>query len=195
MCAHCISFHLCLFKWCLQTHFFLFPFLSSLIWAKCGITSSGCLSIRNFTIRFMPIPIIDASQALKASPEKTEDALLKVWPEFFLVPSSVPRLSGISVANILNSTTLRKSEMIDDIIIFYLITLVFYDDSVFYDCPARLRITYTGTMKPENTCRSRPTDCSRALWPQPHSRCVNNLIHSHRFVMIFTGTCMFSLNV
>lgn len=26
----------------------------------------------------MPIPIIDASQALKASPEKTEDALLKV---------------------------------------------------------------------------------------------------------------------
>ena len=26
----------------------------------------------------MPIPIIDAAQALKASPEKTEDALLKV---------------------------------------------------------------------------------------------------------------------
>lgn len=36
------------------------------------------VSFRNFTIRFMPIPIIDASQALKASPEKTEDALLKV---------------------------------------------------------------------------------------------------------------------
>lgn len=35
-------------------------------------------SYRNFTIRFMPIPIIDASQALKANPEKTEDALLKV---------------------------------------------------------------------------------------------------------------------
>uniref|UniRef100_A0A4W5Q6U2 Capping protein regulator and myosin 1 linker 1 n=1 Tax=Hucho hucho TaxID=62062 RepID=A0A4W5Q6U2_9TELE len=34
--------------------------------------------LRNFTIRFMPIPIIDASQALKASPEKTEDALLKI---------------------------------------------------------------------------------------------------------------------
>lgn len=34
--------------------------------------------VRNFTIRFMPIPIIDASQALKASPEKTEDALSKV---------------------------------------------------------------------------------------------------------------------
>uniref|UniRef100_A0A8B9LC09 Capping protein regulator and myosin 1 linker 1 n=1 Tax=Astyanax mexicanus TaxID=7994 RepID=A0A8B9LC09_ASTMX len=32
----------------------------------------------NFTIRFMPIPIIDASQALKASPEKTEDALLRM---------------------------------------------------------------------------------------------------------------------
>lgn len=35
-------------------------------------------SFRNFTIRFMPIPIIDASQALKTNPEKTEDALLKV---------------------------------------------------------------------------------------------------------------------
>lgn len=36
------------------------------------------LSIRNYTIRFMPVPIMDAAQALKASPEKTEDALLKV---------------------------------------------------------------------------------------------------------------------
>lgn len=26
----------------------------------------------------MPVPIIDAAQALKANPEKTEDALLKV---------------------------------------------------------------------------------------------------------------------
>lgn len=43
-------------------------------------------SIRNFTIRFMPLPIIDASQALKASPEKTEDALLKVHEELPLVP-------------------------------------------------------------------------------------------------------------
>lgn len=56
--------------------------------------SSGVLSIRNFTIRFMPIPIIDASQALKASPEKTEDALLKVYKEFSLGPlaSSCPVL-------------------------------------------------------------------------------------------------------
>ena len=48
-----------------------------------GLCTCVCLdwspcSIRNFTIRFMPIPIIDASQALKANPEKTEDALLKV---------------------------------------------------------------------------------------------------------------------
>ena len=35
-------------------------------------------SIRNYTIRFMPVPIMDAAQALKANPEKTEDALLKV---------------------------------------------------------------------------------------------------------------------
>lgn len=32
----------------------------------------------------MPIPIIDASQALKASPEKTEDALLKVREDISL---------------------------------------------------------------------------------------------------------------
>ena len=46
------------------------PFSIVFDWSPC--------SIRNFTIRFMPIPIIDASQALKANPEKTEDALLKV---------------------------------------------------------------------------------------------------------------------
>uniref|UniRef100_A0A8B9LAR1 Capping protein regulator and myosin 1 linker 1 n=1 Tax=Astyanax mexicanus TaxID=7994 RepID=A0A8B9LAR1_ASTMX len=38
----------------------------------------GRTEVMNFTIRFMPIPIIDASQALKASPEKTEDALLRM---------------------------------------------------------------------------------------------------------------------
>lgn len=32
----------------------------------------------------MPIPIIDAAQALKASPEKTEDALLKVKVHIWL---------------------------------------------------------------------------------------------------------------
>lgn len=36
------------------------------------------LPVRNFTIRFMPVPIMDAAQALKTNPEKTEDALLKV---------------------------------------------------------------------------------------------------------------------
>ena len=46
------------------------PFSVVFDWSLCYI--------RNFTIRFMPIPIIDASQALKANPEKTEDALLKV---------------------------------------------------------------------------------------------------------------------
>lgn len=53
----------------------------SIMWTDCQIIS-GCVSVRNFTIRFMPIPIIDASQALKASPEKTEDALLKVCKQF-----------------------------------------------------------------------------------------------------------------
>uniref|UniRef100_A0A3B3Z0E0 CARMIL C-terminal domain-containing protein n=1 Tax=Poecilia mexicana TaxID=48701 RepID=A0A3B3Z0E0_9TELE len=32
----------------------------------------------NYTIRFMPVPIMDAAQALKANPDKTEDALLKM---------------------------------------------------------------------------------------------------------------------
>lgn len=33
---------------------------------------------RNYTLRFMPIPMYDASQALKTNPEKTEEALQKV---------------------------------------------------------------------------------------------------------------------
>ncbi|KAI4811557.1 hypothetical protein KUCAC02_014438 [Chaenocephalus aceratus] len=43
-----------------------------------GLQDVAAALEKNFTIRFMPIPIIDASQALKASPEKTEDALLKI---------------------------------------------------------------------------------------------------------------------
>lgn len=35
---------------------------------------------RNYTLRFMPIPMNDASQALKTNPEKTEEALQKVLP-------------------------------------------------------------------------------------------------------------------
>ncbi|CAF93839.1 unnamed protein product, partial [Tetraodon nigroviridis] len=34
--------------------------------------------LRNYTIRFMPVPIVDAAQALKTNAEKTEDALLKM---------------------------------------------------------------------------------------------------------------------
>lgn len=41
-----------------------------------GLT--GPIVHRNYTIRFMPVPIVDAAQALKTNPEKTEDALLKV---------------------------------------------------------------------------------------------------------------------
>ncbi|XP_069051024.1 F-actin-uncapping protein LRRC16A isoform X4 [Lepisosteus oculatus] len=57
--------------------------LRTVIWDKNNISPQGLQDIaaaleKNFTIRFMPIPIIDASQALKASPEKTEDALLKI---------------------------------------------------------------------------------------------------------------------
>ncbi|XP_008570092.1 PREDICTED: leucine-rich repeat-containing protein 16A [Galeopterus variegatus] len=35
-------------------------------------------SFRNYTLRFMPIPMYDASQALKTNPEKTEEALQKI---------------------------------------------------------------------------------------------------------------------
>ncbi|XP_051921660.1 F-actin-uncapping protein LRRC16A-like isoform X2 [Hippocampus zosterae] len=57
--------------------------LRTVIWDKNNTGPQGLQDVataleKNFTIRFMPIPIIDASQALKASPEKTEDALLKI---------------------------------------------------------------------------------------------------------------------
>ncbi|KAM7382642.1 hypothetical protein PAMP_002365 [Pampus punctatissimus] len=57
--------------------------LRTVIWDKNNTSPQGLHDVaaaleKNFTIRFMPIPIIDASQALKASPEKTEDALLKI---------------------------------------------------------------------------------------------------------------------
>lgn len=44
----------------------------------CWMNQMWFFPIRNYTIRFMPVPIMDAAQALKANPEKTEDALLKV---------------------------------------------------------------------------------------------------------------------
>ncbi|XP_054477478.1 F-actin-uncapping protein LRRC16A-like [Anoplopoma fimbria] len=57
--------------------------LRTVMWDKNNTSPQGLQDVaaaleKNFTIRFMPIPIIDASQALKASPEKTEDALLKI---------------------------------------------------------------------------------------------------------------------
>uniref|UniRef100_A0A8D0CNG7 Capping protein regulator and myosin 1 linker 1 n=1 Tax=Scleropages formosus TaxID=113540 RepID=A0A8D0CNG7_SCLFO len=57
--------------------------LRTVIWDKNNVSPQVTLSCVNFTIRFMPVPIIDASQALKASPEKTEDALLKMESYLF----------------------------------------------------------------------------------------------------------------
>ncbi|XP_041104000.1 F-actin-uncapping protein LRRC16A-like isoform X2 [Polyodon spathula] len=57
--------------------------LRTVIWDKNNVSPQGLQDIavaleKNFTLRFMPIPINDASQALKANPEKTEDALQKI---------------------------------------------------------------------------------------------------------------------
>uniref|UniRef100_A0A4W3IMS2 Capping protein regulator and myosin 1 linker 1 n=1 Tax=Callorhinchus milii TaxID=7868 RepID=A0A4W3IMS2_CALMI len=57
--------------------------LRTVIWDKNNITAQGFQDIavaleKNFTLRFMPIPVNDASQALKANPEKTEEALQKI---------------------------------------------------------------------------------------------------------------------
>ncbi|XP_046890784.1 F-actin-uncapping protein LRRC16A-like isoform X1 [Hypomesus transpacificus] len=57
--------------------------LRTVIWDKNNSSPQGLQDVaaaleKNYTLRFMPIPIVDASQALKTSPEKTEDALLKI---------------------------------------------------------------------------------------------------------------------
>ncbi|XP_030644667.1 F-actin-uncapping protein LRRC16A isoform X2 [Chanos chanos] len=57
--------------------------LRTVIWDKNNVSPQGLQDVaaaleKNYTIRFMPVPIIDAAQALKASPEKTEDALMKM---------------------------------------------------------------------------------------------------------------------
>uniref|UniRef100_A0A3B3QTN0 Capping protein regulator and myosin 1 linker 1 n=1 Tax=Paramormyrops kingsleyae TaxID=1676925 RepID=A0A3B3QTN0_9TELE len=62
--------------------------LRTVIWDRNNVSPQGLQDVaaaleKNFTIRFMPIPIIDASQALKANPEKTEDALLKMESYLF----------------------------------------------------------------------------------------------------------------
>ncbi|KAL2080187.1 hypothetical protein ACEWY4_023980 [Coilia grayii] len=57
--------------------------LRTVVWDKNNVSPQGLQDVaaaleKNYTIRFMPMPIIDAAQALKASPDKTEDALLKM---------------------------------------------------------------------------------------------------------------------
>uniref|UniRef100_A0A3Q3NBE2 F-actin-uncapping protein LRRC16A-like n=1 Tax=Mastacembelus armatus TaxID=205130 RepID=A0A3Q3NBE2_9TELE len=57
--------------------------LRTITWDRNNISPQGLQDVaaaleKNYTIRFMPVPIMDAAQALKANPEKTEDALLKL---------------------------------------------------------------------------------------------------------------------
>uniref|UniRef100_A0A674HZI1 Capping protein regulator and myosin 1 linker 1 n=1 Tax=Terrapene triunguis TaxID=2587831 RepID=A0A674HZI1_9SAUR len=57
--------------------------LRTVICDKNNITAQGFQDIavaleKNYTLRFMPIPMNDASQALKTNPEKTEEALQKI---------------------------------------------------------------------------------------------------------------------
>ncbi|KAG7254349.1 hypothetical protein CRUP_033448, partial [Coryphaenoides rupestris] len=78
--------------------------------------------LRNFTIRFMPIPIVDAAQALKTSPEKTEDALMKVRPQTLrpqtLRPSDLrpsdPQTSDPQTLRPSDPQTLRPSDLASD---------------------------------------------------------------------------------
>lgn len=57
--------------------------LRTVIWDKNNITAQGFQDIavameKNYTLRFMPIPMYDAAQALKTNPERTEEALQKI---------------------------------------------------------------------------------------------------------------------
>ncbi|CAB1420744.1 unnamed protein product, partial [Pleuronectes platessa] len=57
--------------------------LRTIVWDRNNVSSQGLQDVaaaleKNYTIRFMPVPIMDAAQALKSNPEKTEDALLKM---------------------------------------------------------------------------------------------------------------------
>ncbi|XP_071355710.1 F-actin-uncapping protein LRRC16A isoform X2 [Trachinotus anak] len=57
--------------------------LRTVVWDRNNISPQGLQDVaaaleKNYTIRFMPVPIMDAAQALKANLEKTEDALLKM---------------------------------------------------------------------------------------------------------------------
>ncbi|XP_073677636.1 F-actin-uncapping protein LRRC16A [Garra rufa] len=57
--------------------------LRTVIWDRNSVSAQGLQDVaaaleKNYTIRFMPVPITDAAQALKNNPEKTEDALMKM---------------------------------------------------------------------------------------------------------------------
>uniref|UniRef100_A0AAR2LGP9 CARMIL C-terminal domain-containing protein n=1 Tax=Pygocentrus nattereri TaxID=42514 RepID=A0AAR2LGP9_PYGNA len=57
--------------------------LRTVIWDRNNVSAQGLQDVaaaleKNYTIRFMPVPIMDAALALKSSPEKTEDALMKM---------------------------------------------------------------------------------------------------------------------
>nr|XP_046273541.1 F-actin-uncapping protein LRRC16A isoform X2 [Scatophagus argus] len=57
--------------------------LRTVVWDRNNVSPQGLQDVaaaleKNYTIRFMPVPIMDAAQALKTNPEKTEDALLKM---------------------------------------------------------------------------------------------------------------------
>ncbi|XP_066524854.1 F-actin-uncapping protein LRRC16A-like [Hoplias malabaricus] len=57
--------------------------LRTVIWDRNNISAQGLQDVaaaleKNYTIRFMPVPIMDAALALKSNPEKTEDALMKM---------------------------------------------------------------------------------------------------------------------
>ncbi|XP_051948611.1 F-actin-uncapping protein LRRC16A-like [Xyrauchen texanus] len=57
--------------------------LRTVIWDRNCVSVQGLQDVaaaleKNYTIRFMPVPITDAAQALKNNPEKTEDVLMKM---------------------------------------------------------------------------------------------------------------------
>ncbi|XP_052439348.1 F-actin-uncapping protein LRRC16A [Carassius gibelio] len=57
--------------------------LRTVIWDRNCVSAQGLQDVasaleKNYTIRFMPVPITDAAQALKNNSEKTEEALLKM---------------------------------------------------------------------------------------------------------------------
>ncbi|XP_076862330.1 F-actin-uncapping protein LRRC16A [Brachyhypopomus gauderio] len=57
--------------------------LRTVLWDRNNVSVQGLQDVasaleKNYTIRFMPVPIMDAAVALKSSPDRTEDALMKM---------------------------------------------------------------------------------------------------------------------